>query len=420
MPLILALLAILAVAPGVSAQGKLEVLSSEAENRFPNGIIFRLEVETSNALKKATLSYRVGAEGSFRTAAPPFAPGRKVSVEHVLGSRAEGSYLHPNVEIAYTWSLEDTAGNRLETPLTTVVYKDTRFTWRHVERDGVRISWYRGGETYAHQLLDKAVADLRRAALIAGVDKELTVEVLVYPSVLEMRDALPWKSRDSDPKLPTFGLQVSPKTVLLLGGRPDTARTLAHELSHIAVRQGIGYIPSWLDEGLALLAEGDLAPEHAQALERAVQQDVLYSLQSMTEVPDPREPGKVWLFYGQAYSVARFIIETGGGDKLRYLMAMLKDKKSFDDALREVYGWNTDGLELDWRDSMGLPPHLGRAAIETEVTPEQALAQKSTFGGFQAFGALAASLLGLFFLFPLAILWLATAAFVVCRRKRWE
>lgn len=414
----LALLLIISLAPPrIAAQGQIEILSSSVENRFPNGIAFKLEAQSPNVLEKVSFLYKVGEEQSFKTVSPPFSPGRRVVAEYILGSKTEGTYLHPRAELSYQWALEDAAGDKHETPLATAIYQDIRFDWQQATSEGVTLSWYRGSEIFMRRLLERAVTDLRRISRLLGLTEDLTVEVLVYSSLYDLRDALPWKSRTPDPKLPTLGLQVSPKMILLLGSQPDVARTLAHELSHVAVRQGIGYIPSWLDEGLALLVEGELAPEHAVELEQAVRLNTLLPLRAMTEVPDPREPRRVWLFYGQAYSVARFLLESHGQDKLRTLMALLKTGRPFDEALQEVHGWNTDGLELDWRDSMGLSPRREKGEnleVSPEMSKELTLAPSRPFLAFALLAAFFASCL---FLFPFTTLWLVAAAIIISRRR---
>ncbi|MFH1486747.1 MAG: peptidase MA family metallohydrolase [Chloroflexota bacterium] len=411
----IALLAVVGPTPTRgTAQGQIEILSSTAENRFPSGIAFRIDALSTTTLETLSLTYKIGEEQST-TVPVSFEPGRHIEAEYVLGDKEQGTYLHADAEIGYHWSIADANGEELHTSAATVTYKDTRFDWQETASHGITLFWYKSSQAFADERLQIGVADLQRSSRLLGIAEDLTVKVLVYSSMADMVEALPWKNRTPEPRLPTLGLQVSPKTVLLLGNHPNVARTLAHELSHIAVRQGVGYIPSWLDEGLALLAEDGLAPEHAAALERAIKGDKVLHLRDMTEVPDPREHHEVWLYYGQAYSVARFMIASHGEDDLRTLMALLKRGEAFDDALLQVYSRDTDGLESEWRESTGLPrSRLDEltAVPGTSRKPTSTLAQQ-----FTAYAILAGFSLGCLFLFPFTTLWLVVAAAFIYRQK---
>lgn len=400
--------------PALAQTPNADVLFPSVSNRFPDGLVFSLRAESAQEITKVGLTYRLRDES--KTVSPQFSPGKRLQVEYALGNRNEGTYLYPSIEISYQWSIEDAAGNKQETAPQTAVYYDSRFQWQNLTLEGMTISWYNANPAVMGQLLREGLDSLSKSEKLLGVRQPLTVNVIIYSSIQDMYYALPWNTRNPDPKLPTLGLQVSPTTLLLLGQQPDPARTLSHELSHITVRQGIGYIPSWLDEGLALMAEGDLAPEQATALEQAVAANKLLSLRSMTEVPDPRDPHQVWLFYGQAYSVTRFIIESKGVDKLRALMAEIKDGKDFDKALTDVYGWTTDSLEWDWRDSMGLPPGRPDNSEADGITLPKDFAV-SPSQPFLAMSLLAAFGLAVIFLFPVAILWLFAAIILVSRRR---
>jgi acyl-CoA-binding protein len=83
----------------------------------------------------------------------------------------------------------------------------------------------------------------------------------------------------------------------------------------------------------------------------------------------------VALFYGQAWSLVNFLIETYGPAKLAELYATFKDGSTADKALLKVYGFDQGGLEDDWRASLGLPPRedpTPAAEQESEVQPTPA------------------------------------------------
>jgi len=135
-------------------------------------------------------------------------------------------------------------------------------------------------------------------------------------------------------------------------------RTVAHELAHLVTYQmtynPYGDIPTWLNEGLSMYAEGGLTPQEKAILSDAIRKDELVSVRSLSSSFPAR--GEITLHYAESYSLVEFLIDTYGNEKMLQLLATFKQGKSYDDALLEVYGFDTDGLEDAWRISLGLKP----------------------------------------------------------------
>jgi hypothetical protein len=51
------------------------------------------------------------------------------------------------------------------------------------------------------------------------------------------------------------------------------------------------------------------------------------------------------------------------------LLVALQNAKPIDDALREVYGYDTEGLEDDWRQAIGAAPRPVSALATSQPTP---------------------------------------------------
>jgi hypothetical protein len=80
-------------------------------------------------------------------------------------------------------------------------------------------------------------------------------------------------------------------------------------------------------------------------------------------------PDKANLSYSVSYSITKFLIETYGQEKMTQLLMALRDAKPIDDALIEVYGFDTDGLEDDWRQAIGAAPRTVSAQPTVQPTP---------------------------------------------------
>ena len=138
----------------------------------------------------------------------------------------------------------------------------------------------------------------RSAALQAetGVSMTDRAQIYVYNSQSDMALALSQRSEGYDDRVLTLGVAVDERTLLLLGSHRDVQRTVAHELSHIVVGLATdnpySSLPSWLDEGLAMYAEGQLPEENVQALDDAIQANDLLSLRSLSSYSGQAERGR--------------------------------------------------------------------------------------------------------------------------------
>jgi hypothetical protein len=148
--------------------------------------------------------------------------------------------------------------------------------------------------------------------------------------------------------------------------------TIAHELTHVLVGHltfsCLGDVPTWLNEGLAVYAEGDLEPSSRSQLDQAISDDQLLSVRSLSggfsEVPS-----KAYLSYSQSYSIVKFLIETYGQDSMNSLLIALRDGNTIDEALLQVYGFDIDGLENAWREAVGAAPETASVQPTVQPTP---------------------------------------------------
>jgi hypothetical protein len=206
--------------------------------------------------------------------------------------------------------------------------------------------------------------------------------------------ALPRRSDAYDDRILTLGVVVDDATLLLLGTHADVEDTLAHELSHIVVGLAAegpySTVPRWLDEGLAMYAEGGLPDDNSRALERAIQQDSLISVRSLSGYSGIAS--EVDLFYGEVYSLVGFMLEEYGRDRMALFVDLIHDGHYQEDALRQVYGFGLDGLDEHWRQSVGLGPRQDRSSPKTA----EPSSDRQTPDWQSCWGSLAAGILSVF------------------------
>jgi hypothetical protein len=138
---------------------------------------------------------------------------------------------------------------------------------------------------------------------------------------------------------------------------------LRHELTHIVMRSAVRGpfqgLPAWLEEGVAVYGQSQPMPDMESALDAAIKSNRPFTVRSLSSASVGGGGGSdVSLFYGQSYSVVRFLIDEYGEEKIRALLAAFREGSQTDDALMQVYGFDQDGLENAWRKSVGLPERV--------------------------------------------------------------
>jgi hypothetical protein len=359
--------------PTASAQGGLEVTAADVVNNFPEEVVFRLSAHSEATIEAVTLHYQIRPDGVMAYGRPDFTPAGRVQVDfHLKGNDPPRSYLAPGTQIDYFWEIGDAAGNKLSTEPATFVYEDSRFSWESASDGNVSVYWYTGSRSAAESSLEVARDTLDKMSALLGATVDYPVKVWVYDSYEDMLPALARRSEALERQVVVAGERVSSDTVLLQGeGAGDTLRhELTHIVTHVAGEGPYGSLPAWLDEGTAMHAQSEPGEGFTSALDRAVKRDSLLSVRSMTSPTG--DPSKVTLFYGQAWSLVNFLIETYGPAKFAELFATFKEGSTTDKALLKVYGFDQDGLEDAWRASLGLTPRQTPATTRT-ATPTASL-----------------------------------------------
>lgn len=355
-------LAVSALGSGAAlAKDGVSVISSGAEARFPSAITFTLEAEGDSDIVDVDLEYRV----SRRSLVPQscrvdvdFTPGETVTASWRWDMLETGG-LPPGTEVEYWWCIEDADNNVVQTPPNTVRFDDLRYDWSHISNDQVNFFWYSGDVSFVQELVDAADGALNDLADEFGVSLDQPASFYIYASSRDLQGALvypdEWTGGVAFPAYSTIVIGIAP------GSMEWGKRTIAHELGHLVVHQDVfgpyGGLPTWLDEGLAMDAEGSLRSDLQQMLDQAIARDTLFSIRSISS-SFPADSYEAKLSYAESYSVVRFLIDSYGGDKIVELLQAFKNGSTDDEALLQVYGFDTDGLGRQWRVSLGLAPEF--------------------------------------------------------------
>jgi len=350
---------------------------SDHEVEFPDSLTFTLTAkdQANGTIEETLLQYRI--EGVTDLKVTTMVP---VAVEE--GSEVVASWrwdmrkapLPPGAEVSYRWVIENSAGGVVETDWQTVSFEDNRHSWDSVGVGNVTLFWYRGGQAFSRELIDAAAESLERLGEDSGSYLREPVEVYIYDGSKALREALihqpEWVGGVAFTHFGIIAIGIAPED--LAWGK----RVMTHELAHLVTYQMTSNpyndIPTWLNEGISVYAEGEVDPLFKMVFEDAVSDDALISLRTLSS-SFPAAADQARLSYAESRAVFEFLVDSYGTGNMTELLGVFKEGASYDGALEKVYGFDTDGLDDLWRASLGLDPRPTEtlAANGTNTTPTE-------------------------------------------------
>ena len=360
--------------PAYAEEGSIRVVSSSVINEFPDGFRFMLQAEGDNEITTIAVNFTIGRRTRGAYDYLRFERGKLVDSELFWRTSSSGRYVPPGTAVTYNFEIEDSEGGRLVTERQDFVYHDITFEWKEVSQGPVTVAYHGPVKSRAELILGVILKTLGSMGPLLGADTEEPIRVTMYNNAKEMLNGLPPGSVTHRRELITQGQAfTSEGTLLMLGGDRDAEGTASHELTHFLVHRAatslFRRVPLWLNEGLA--EYGNVKPGYTYdvALEFATANDRLMPI-TFTEVY-PGDAEDVIIFYGEAKSIVQFMVDEGGTESMKALMAALKTGKRMDDALLDVYGVDRLGLENLWRKSIGakrvVSTERRRASIPTPI-----------------------------------------------------
>jgi Peptidase MA superfamily len=348
-------------APGIS------VSEASLKLNFPKDMTFHLAAKSASNITSASLAVHFATTDATTRIQANFTPAAQLDTSVVwnLGSNsssAVGGYLVPGAGGDYTWHIVDADGATLDTPPEPFRVVDNRVTWKELKNDRVAIYWYSGDDNFGQSVFSRANKTLDTIENDIGAKVDRQIQIWMYGDQDTFRSALPpgqpeWVGGQS------FN-DFSVVLVLASGDNLDYAmRGALHEMTHQVIAQAMkgpfqSALPHWMDEGLAVYHQFD--PPHLDdflqpPLQRAIQEDTLFHLKTL-ESNFPANPDQADVAYGESYGVVAYMLKQYGPDKMKQIFSMLKSGATADEAFQQVLGVDTDGLENEWRKSIGAQP----------------------------------------------------------------
>ena len=337
----------------VQSQDGLTILDSSAKVEFPTRLSFNLSAQSDVNITDIRLHYVVDRVSFAQVTSEvyiEFVPSSLVDTKWTWDMRKTGG-LPPGSSVDYWWTVEDAKGNKVETPPTRAQFDDIRYPWRSLTEGKVKLYWYEGEKSFAQEIMATTQQALARLAKDTGAYVEKPVKIYIYANTRDLQGAMIY------PQEWTGGVAFTRHGIIAIGMAPDNLnwgkRTIAHELAHLIIGQmtlnPYNNLPAWLDEGLAMYAEGELTPEFTSYLNKAIAENSLISVRSLSS-PFSAYAEEALLAYAQSYSLVEFLISKYGQGKMFGLLNTFGQGSSYDTALEKVCGFDSEGLDTLWRD----------------------------------------------------------------------
>jgi len=346
----------------VAAEDDITIIASGVDIDFPSQAVFTLEAESYVDIVDVRLYYQVNKMNYAEVISEgwaDFTPASKIEANWVWDMR--NASLPPGAEVTYWWMIEDAVRNRFETSPEIVHFDDNHHPWQSLtstvpQGDELTLFWYEGGDSLAPELMDACQEGLVRLTQDIGTYPERPIKIYIYASTGDLQGAMIFPQEWSG------GVAFTAFSTIAIGIPPSELdwgkRALVHELTHLVVHQATfspyGQLPIWLDEGLAMYNEGELDSVFRSYLEEAILEDELISVRSLCS-PFSAETEKARLSYAQSYSLVEYLLDSYGQDKMLDLLTIFKQGSTYDEALTEVYGFDIDGLDARWRETLTNP-----------------------------------------------------------------
>ncbi len=340
------------------AQGGLIILGSSVQSEFPSELKFDLSAASDVNITDIRLHYAVDRVSFAQVTSEvyiEFAPATTADVSWTWDMRRTGG-MPPGSGIEYWWTVKDARGGKIETTPVRVQFDDLRYPWQSLTEGKVTIYWYEGDKSFARETMAAAQQAVTRLAEDTGAYLEKPVKIYIYVNSQDLQGAMifpqEWTGGVAFTRYGTIAIGIAPNN--LAWGR----RAIAHELAHLVIHQvtlnPYGDLPTWLNEGLAMYAEGPLEPDLVALLNEAATENKLISVRSLSS-PFSAHAEEAVLSYAQSYSLVDFLISAYGPDKMLELLNTFREGSSYDGALNRVYGFDMDGLNTLWRDYIAVP-----------------------------------------------------------------
>jgi hypothetical protein len=340
----------------VRTQGQSTSIKTSAAYTFGDAIQLNAEIENGLSIIRAAVFMRSSAADSTRVELAT------IDAENPLLARVTINPGEINLgafeTLSYWWQIDLESGATLRTEELQLHYSDDRFTWESLNSDPLKVFWHDRGLAQGQTILEIGRKAIELSAQRYALYPTSSITIVVYNNLQELEAAIELAG-------PTWaGGKARPETGIMLvqaGSSPegifDLERVIPHETVHLLLEQrsgeGVSWMPAWLAEGMATLAEDPPSSAQHLALEQQIKEGGLIPITELC-ASFPLSEDQAVLAYAESASFVGYLLDIYGKGGLSILLDAYREGASCEGGVQRVYQRQLAQLEEEWHHSIGL------------------------------------------------------------------
>jgi hypothetical protein len=339
----------------VRAQDAPDVTVEEttAESDFPEAMKFQLSAAVEGEVERVDLVYQQASLETFNLVPADFEQDGE-NLEADASAEMAINFVPAGIDLTYRWAIAFSNDSIVETDANVVTWTDDRFEWDRIEAEGVELYMYDRSDDFAEFARDVASEAIAELTDLYQPDTVLPLRIWLYETREDFAGTFAansetWAAGASYPSLQVI-LAVIPRD-----SESEVLRIIPHEISHQLLHQAtknpFNSPATWIDEGLAVLAQTGGQEQYLGAVVDAYEEGELLSLASLNS-SFPFDASDATLAYGESYLVMEYVASTYGRETISDIIAGYAEGASHEDVIGSALGMSIEDLQIEWESTL--------------------------------------------------------------------
>jgi hypothetical protein len=254
--------------------------------------------------------------------------------------------------ISFWWVVEDATGTTQTSAVRVFQYEDNRYDWQQLNSGALTVHWYEGGADFGEAALDVATHALPRINRDIRAPLPARVDLYIYAHREDEQAALQrigraWADGHADPELGVIIVAVAPDLRFEFGLQREIPHEMTHVLVYHVTEDQYERVPVWLNEGLAVMNQGQRDTQFPALLAAARDAQAFRDLAQLCGTL-PAESEAARLAYAQSESVVRYLRARFGSEGIYNLLQAYGAGADCDLGVRSALGLGLAEVQAAW------------------------------------------------------------------------